>query len=481
MSDQRMNIHSIYGHDISDISNSNCDSIRLQSLINKSNPGDIIELEGTFDFGINQFISLKKDLSLKGIRGSKGEFLTRIKGGMNTFALGWDPSQGITKFNKKNELISNNNNQRWQGNYSIQDISFERPTWSAIMVAASSGLEICNNKFLGGNQFDTGCNAYGFDPPDGSMSAIMISSGRDARQPVIGSPEDITDCIHIDGNEFIGELRYDSNGFDPVHGASSMIHGKDRRLNGIISPIYISETKSSITVQNNIFFSITWGLFLLNNSGTQIIRNNLIRMDCKDDQDKPIGFSWAGISVQNYGDNYNNSEVVIEKNELIINVADFFSGILLSSKSGVIRENIIELDQTQESLWNIYGDAAGIRLYRRSENNIIERNIIKGLCQTGIVLQEGMSETDICSNNIVRDNDLSEFTPTEIKDIWARLEGKTNCPILPGSFYHLSNRTMNNEIILINTEKDTLIIDDTSEFNPYNPETYNGKNKIRTN
>lgn len=64
-----------------------------------ADPGAILTLRGIFDFGKNQFVSLKKDITINGERGANGEYLTTIKGGINTFALGWNPALGFREFN----------------------------------------------------------------------------------------------------------------------------------------------------------------------------------------------------------------------------------------------------------------------------------------------------------------------------------------------------------------------------------------------
>ena len=69
------------------------------------NPGDTIWLEGVFNFGENQFISIKKSIAIKGLRGPDGEDLTIVKGGRNTFSLGWDPASGFPEYNKEIELL----------------------------------------------------------------------------------------------------------------------------------------------------------------------------------------------------------------------------------------------------------------------------------------------------------------------------------------------------------------------------------------
>lgn len=187
----------IQGNNDSDCSDGYCDSKTLQDALDAAYPGAKLILRGLFDFGADQFVSLKKDVILKGELGHHGEYLTIIKGGMNTFALGWDPALGFTEFDGC-EFVANPNTQRWPANFTISDIRFEEPTWSAIMGAATTGATIKNNQFLGGMQKNTGCNAYGFvEDPDGEMSAISFFSNEypDARRQVFGVPSDNTGQI----------------------------------------------------------------------------------------------------------------------------------------------------------------------------------------------------------------------------------------------------------------------------------------------
>ena len=121
----------------------------LQDALDHANPGDILVLRGTFDFGVDQFVSLKKDVTIKGERGPKGEYLAIIKGGIKTFALGWDPALGFPVFDENCKLISNPNTERWPAEFVISDLQFEEPTWTAIIGAATTGATISNNRFIG--------------------------------------------------------------------------------------------------------------------------------------------------------------------------------------------------------------------------------------------------------------------------------------------------------------------------------------------
>ncbi len=329
----------VMGTNDSDCSDGYCDLKTLQDALDDANPGSTMILRGTFDFGVDQFVSLKKDVTIKSERGAKGEYLATIKGGMNTFALGWDPALGYPAFDEYCGLISNPNTPRWAAEFTIKDLQFEEPTWTAIMGAATTGTTIKNNRFIGGLQINAGCNGYGFEPPDGSMSAIFFTTWPDARNPVMGSPSDITGHIRIENNYFDGEVRMDPDGFDPVHGASSLVHGKPVRMNGMLTPVEISGTEAQFTIKDNVFKNIIWGLFLADNSGAQVIKNNKIMMNPVDGVGNPIGFVWAGISLQNFGDRVNRAPVIIKDNYIYSRVLDFIYGILSGSKNATITNN----------------------------------------------------------------------------------------------------------------------------------------------
>ena len=346
------------------------------------------------------------------------------------------------------------------------------------MCAASTSVIIRNNVFEGGWQINSGCNAYGFDAPDGSMTAVLFTTIPDARNPVRGSYSDITGQIKIENNYFDGRVWKDVNGFDPAHGISSLIHDETIRLNGMMIPIMITGTEAQITVSNNEFENIMWGLFFADNSGAQRIEKNRIMLNPQDEDGNPIGVIWAGISVQNFGDRVNKAPITINRNHIYSRVLDFVYGILSGSKAASIKNNYLELDQTAESLCTPRGDSAGIKILAGSENNTIEHNTIKGYGQSAIVV-EGASEDGVTENNVINENNLNEFIHLKAKDIWARTKKQPDCPTYAGSHYHLTESTSNNTIISSRWMDDMVLVDDTSEANLYDPKTYNGANHIQ--
>lgn len=468
----------VMGANDSDCADGSCDSKTFQDALDAASPGDMLMLEGTFDFGDDQFVSLKKDVTIQGKRGRENEYLAIIKGGMNTLALGWDPALGIPEFDESCMWISTANNQRWPAEFTISDLQFEEPIWSAIMGAATTGATIRSNRFIGGLQIDAGCNAYDSDgPPDGSMSAVFFTTELDARNPVFGKPSDITGHVRIEDNYFDGQARMDPDGFDPVHGLSSLVHDEAVRMNGVLIPIEVTGTEAQITIQENEFERIMWGLFVSDNSGEQIIRDNTIRLNPEDEEGNPIGFSWAGISVQNSGGELSAAPVLIAGNYIFTRVSDFFFGILVSSKAAIIQNNTLELYQVQESLWNPLGDSAGIKIWDGSEGVLVSGNMVKGSGQTAIVV-EGIEGAFMSINNVIEDNNLLDFTPLEATDTLCRVEGGSNCPAAAGAHYHLNAFTASNSVTDESWAEGMVLIDDTSDFNPYSPATYNGDNLI---
>jgi hypothetical protein len=468
----------IHGSNDPDCSDGSCDSKTIQDALDNANPGAMLILEGTFDFGNDQFVSLKKDVTIKGERGHSGEYLAVIKGGMNTFALGWDPTFGFSEFDEYCGLISNLNTQRWPAEFTIKDLQFEEPTWSAIMGAAATGASIKNNRFIGGLQINAGCNAYGFEPPDGSMRAISFTTWPDARSPVMGSYQDINGHIQIENNYFDGQVRLDPDGFDPAHGGSSFVHGEPIRVNGMLTPVEITGTEAQITIKNNEFENINWGIFFADNSGSQIIVNNKLMMNPEDDDGNPIGFVFAGISVQNYGDRVNMAPVLIKNNFIYSRVPDFVYGILSASKYATIKNNHLVLDQPQETLWNAYGDSAGIIIADEADYNFVMDNTISGSGQTAIVVEGYNDDVWTVEFNLIKNNDISGFTPLDATDFWCRVFEGVDCPTVPGSHYHLTVFTSNNTVIDSNWSEGMVLLDDTSDYNPYDPATYNGDNNI---
>jgi nitrous oxidase accessory protein NosD len=470
----------IIGSNDSDCSDSSCDSKTIQGALDAANPGAILELEGTFDFGNDQFVSLKKNVTIIGKRGPDGEYLAIIKGGMNTFALGWDPSLGIAEFDEDCWLDSNPNTQRWPAQFVIKNLQFEEPTWGAITGAATTGATIKNNRFIDGLKVE---RCYSFFPelPDGASWAISFNTNywEDSRWPIVGVPSDITGHILIANNYIDGKVRLDPNGFDPAHGFSSLVHGQSILTNGIEWPIIIESTGASATITNNELENVApYGLFVADNSGAQVFKNNRIMMNPEDEYGNPIGFVWAGISLQNYGDWSNRAPVTIKNNYIYSRVPDFVYGILSGSKASTIKNNVMVLDQPQESLWNPYGDSAGIKILDESENTIVQGNTIEGSGQAGIVI-EGYNEIWTAEDNVVENNNLSNFTPLDAIDIWCRAFGEPDCPTYPGSHYHLTEFTSNNSVIDKKWLDEMVLLDDTSEYNPYDPTTYNGDNNIQ--
>jgi hypothetical protein len=66
------------------------DSTRLQSLLDSAPDGADIELKGTFNFGSDQFVSMKKDVTIRSSKDGNNKAI--VKGGKNSFALGMDPA-----------------------------------------------------------------------------------------------------------------------------------------------------------------------------------------------------------------------------------------------------------------------------------------------------------------------------------------------------------------------------------------------------
>ena len=468
----------VAGANDSDCSDGSCDSKTLQDALDAASPGALLMLEGTFDFGGDQFVSLKKDVTIKGKRGPEGQYLAIIKGGMNVFALGWDPALGFPEFDENCWLTSNPNTQRWPAEFIISDLQFEEPTWTAIVGAATTGATIKNNRFIGGLQINAGCNAYGFEPPDGSMYAVFFGTWPDARNPVMGEPSDIAGHIKIEKNTFDGQVRMDPDGFDPVHGGSSLVHGEAVRMNGMLSPVEVTGTEAQVTIHKNEFENTMWGLFIADNSGAQVIKDNTIQMNPEDEEGKPIGFVWAGISLQNFGDRVNRAPVLIEGNYIYSRIPDFVFGILSGSKAATIKNNILELDQPQESLWNVFGDSAAIYIKNESVGNIVKGNTVKGSGQAAIVV-EGYNEIWTAEDNVLWNNNVVDFTPLDVIDTWCRIFGGVDCPTAPGSHYHLTAFTANNTVKDKYWQEGMVLLDDTSDFNPYDPATYNGDNIIQ--
>jgi hypothetical protein len=82
--------------------------------------------------------------------------------------------------------------------------------------------------------------------------------------------------------------------------------------------------------------------------------------------------------------------------------------------------------------------------------------------------------------NVIAENDVSRFAPQDAPDPWCRLAGGQDCPVGgTGAHYYLVVGSANNTILDLKWHKDMTLIDETSDHNPYDPETYNGDNIIR--
>jgi len=299
----------------------------------------------------------------------------------------------------------------------------------------------------------------------------------DSRWPTVGVPSDITGHILIANNYIDGQVRLDPNGFDPAHGFSSVIHGQTILTNGIEWPIIIETTEASFTIRNNELENVApYGLFLLQNSGAQVIKNNRIMMNPEDEDGNPIGFVWAGIYLDNTLDNV-TAPISIENNYIFSRVQDFVSGMKFGSNGAIIKNNVIELDQPQKSLWPI-DSSAGIEIFGGSVDNLFKGNTIKGSGQSAIVVY-GYDEIWTSVDNVLENNNVNEFTPLGAVDFWCRAEGGSDCYVYPGSHYHLAGITSNNTVIDNKWIDGMVLLDDTSDFNPYDPATYNGDNNIQ--
>lgn len=268
----------------------------------------------------------------------------------------------------------------------------------------------------------------------------------------------------------------DPNGFDPAHGGSSLIHGEPVRMNGMLLPLRVDGTEAQITILNNTFENIMWGLQLWDNSGGLAIKNNSIMMNPVDEVGNPIGFVWAGIDIQNFGQS-RRAPVQISDNFIYSKVLDFVFGMLLQSKNAIVKNNLLVLEQPQESLWTTNGYSAGIFIGNESFDNLIIDNTIQGSGQNAILL-EGLTEYWTSENNIIKNNDVSNFIPLEATDFWCQIFIGVGCPTYPGAHYKLTSFTSNNTVIDEKWMEGIILLDETSDFNPYDPATYNGNNNI---
>lgn len=471
----------VKGNNDADCADGKCDSKSLQDALDAANPGAKLVLKGVFDFGDGHFVSLKKDVTIKGERGRQGEYLAIIKGGMNTFALGWDPAFGFAEWDENFNLIANPNTERYPANFVIEDLQFEKATWNTIFCAATTGTSIRNNRFIDGLQYRVGPSSYGIPGyDDGYSKAITFSTNPWQDHPVFGVASDITGRIVIEGNFVDSKVRMDPvNGFDPIHGFASIYYGQDIFMNGILIPIVIEAIEADITIQRNGFINTQWGsMFIVDVSGAHIIRENNIKMEPVDEDGDPIGFGVFGISIQFAYD----APVLVEKNHIVQRLrANLAGGMLIKSDGGIVRKNTIEQYQSPESLWPSWGFVAGIALGREFDlgyqNGYIARNTIKGAGQYAIYVES--SPDAIAENNVLEKNDIGDFTPQDVEDIWCRLYGGQDCLVLPGAHYYLSAWTRDNVVEDGNWTEEMMLIDKTSDYNPYDPDTYNGDNEIK--
>jgi hypothetical protein len=81
--------------------------------------------------------------------------------------------------------------------------------------------------------------------------------------------------------------------------------------------------------------------------------------------------------------------------------------------------------------------------------------------------------------DLSEENFVVDFTPFDAIDVWCRLFSGENCPTTPGSHYHLTAFTANNTVKDKDWQEGMVLLDDTSDFYPYDPATYNGDNIIQ--
>ena len=111
-------------------------------------------------------------------------------------------------------------------------------------------------------------------------------------------------------------------------------------------------------------------------------------------------------------------------------------------------------------------------------DNLVKGNTVKGSGQAAIVV-EGYNEIWTAEDNVLWNNNVLDFTPFDAIDTWCRIFGGVNCPTAPGSHYHLTAFTVNNTVKDKNWQEGMVLLDDTSDFNPYDTATYNGDNIIQ--
>ena len=95
------------------------------------------------------------------------------------------------------------------------------------------------------------------------------------------------------------------------------------------------------------------------------------------------------------------------------------------------------------------------------------------------IVIEGYDETWTAEDNVLKNNNVVNFTPLDAIDFWCRVDGSVKCLTAPGSHYHLTAFTANNTVKDKNWQEGMVLLDDTSDFNPYHPATYNGDNIIK--
>lgn len=515
--------------DVVDIDGNTCDVERVQAAVDK---GGKVLLRGEFHFvqfdpisgiekiGTDQFVDIRNDIEIYGEKRGN-TYLTKVVGGQATFRSGVEyinllPILGIDK-----EWPWENDDT--PHSITIKGIHFENPYVSSIHILKYNNVVIQGNKFTGGRLLDirpfsdTGYsvnvwigtfNLFNFAEITQASGRVIIKENIFNGMWKTVNPEDDPWAVETVMGTF---HRGSTVGFWTWRTVSdiSIVNNYLDNMGNISHHLQVNYNCGPTTINYNtvispygaggIVFNTRPWLYELDlghsyctetGFGPLQIKNNKVEMSNDEIQ------YGAGIDIWNGGSAWGDfiKGIVVNSNSIVNPKGS--SGITISGMDSEVKDNQIVSEFSgilgfgisastfQNNKITLANGAYGIKLESNwtdpnfsyedygSTGNIVKDNEIDGSASFGVVIGNFAddctpvtgSECASSTENTIKNNDLEDLKLTPH-------------PMFGGltSHYAFLDTTINN--ILKGNELD-VIWDFTSDFNPYDPETYNGVNNI---
>jgi hypothetical protein len=378
------------------------DVCNVQAAVN-ANPGGRILLKGTFHFaeygddgyvvpGTDGTIFITNDIEIHGEK-QGNTFLTKIKGGYNTFSIGYKPIKWAYKF--ISDELKSKKKDAVPVKATIQDIEFDNSFYVAIKIWATTGLTIKGNRIIDGRSSDL-TDLCGFCHAQGTPIFAFPPGGWDKDNSQL-----ISGKITIEYNYIDGRYRW-AEADDPwaVPSDGNLIRG----LTG--AGIWLAQSDADITIRANELYNMWDGILSYGNAGQTTIVENLIDLPAQDPdlyQYPLYGIEICGFCFQ---DAYETTSYVIRDNDITLG-GHFATGNQWTF--GILVDGVMNTSVVTKNRINLLSDGfVGIELWNVSNAKVVE-NKIEGEGQFGVVLGDPDYPSFYNTVNTAKENKLNNF------------------------------------------------------------------------